>query len=113
EGRLEQPALALSTSGRGTEMLRVAGKTRSDGKQPKASRRSRPPASIDRADGFSVDRPPDELMGPFAQQDLAGSCRLLESGRDVYGIPGHQACGTGARGDDLPRVDADAHRHAD
>jgi hypothetical protein len=53
-------------------------------------------------------------MGPFAQQDLAGSCRLLESGRDVHSIPGHRACGTGARGDDdLASVDADAHRHAD
>jgi hypothetical protein len=53
-------------------------------------------------------------MGPFAQQDLAGSGRLLESDRDVHSIPGHQACGTDARGDDdLAGIDADAHRHAD
>ncbi|MCI0583635.1 MAG: hypothetical protein L0227_12245 [Chloroflexi bacterium] len=53
-------------------------------------------------------------MGSFAQQDLAGACGLLESGRHVHSIAGHRGSRAGTPGgDDLAGVDADTHRQAD
>jgi hypothetical protein len=48
----------------------------------------------------------------LADEDLAGIGALLESRRDVHGIAGHEPfAGAGLdAGDDLSRVDADAHR---
>ena len=114
EGGPELPALAGSTNKRRIETLLVAGEARCDGEQPKGSRRSDPAERIDRARRLSVNRPPDEVMGSFAQQDLAGGCRLLESRGHVHGVAGHRGARTGPLGgDDLAGIDADSHRQED
>ena len=114
EGGPELPALAGSTNKRRIETLLVAGEARCDGEQPKGSRRSDPAERIDPARRLSVNRPPDEVMGSFAQQDLAGGCRLLESRGHVHGVAGHRGARTGPLGgDDLAGIDADSHRQED
>ena len=45
---------------------------------------------IDRLDRFRHDRVPDQAVGGLSDQDLAGGGRLLQSGRGVDRISGHE-----------------------
>ena len=69
---------------------------------------------LERFDGLDLDRVLDQAIGGIAQQHLAGRGRLLQTGRDVHRVAGHQPL-VGARvaGHDLPGVHADARGEPD
>ena len=68
----------------------------------------------DRLRRLRPDRVTGQSEGLRADEDLAGSGRLLETGRGVDGIPGHQhLSGRGIARDDLARVHADPRRERD
>ncbi len=69
---------------------------------------------IDRIDGLRHDCVTDESIGRLADQDLAGSGRLLQPGRGVHRVAGHERLAPArVAGHHLSGVDPRPHRDLD
>ena len=111
DGRGERVSSCSSSLRRptnGASIGRVnAGTSSSSSSTRKAGTGSLLPFSVERLDRLRADRVTHEALGRRPDQDLAGGGRLLEPGGDVHGVArGERLAGAG---DDLARVDADAH----
>ena len=112
----EHPQLLLTVDQGGVEAAQVAGGAGVDLEEAPRGNGARLALQTEALDRLGVDGRMREAVRRLAQQDLPGLGCLLEAGRDVDSVAGHEALvEAGLAGDDLSGVDPDPRRdpHSD